>query len=73
MGFELRQSVRALLNTCGLSYMDIPIPWIYTHIDSLKLSTDDKILANRISDLKYRVYSQKKFSWIYMYSTSVDV
>jgi hypothetical protein len=32
----------------------------------------EKINANRIFDLKYRVYGQK-FSWIYMNSTSVDV
>jgi hypothetical protein len=29
--------------------------------------------ANRIFDLNYGVYGQKKFSWIYMNSTSVDV
>jgi hypothetical protein len=29
--------------------------------------------ANRIFDLNYSVYGQKKFSWIYMNSTSGDV
>jgi hypothetical protein len=36
-------------------------------------TTNDKITANRIFDLKYRVYDQNKFSWIGMNSTSVDV
>ncbi len=35
--------------------------------------TNDNITANRVFDLKYRVYDQNKFSWIYMNSTSVDV
>ncbi len=39
----------------------------------LKLSTNNKITANRIFDLRHRIYDQKNFSWIYMNSTSVDV
>jgi hypothetical protein len=40
----------------------------------MDLSTNDKMTANRIFDLNYGVYDQKKFSWIYMYmnNTSVD-
>ncbi len=37
------------------------------------VSTKEKINANRIFDLEYRVCNQKKFSWIYMNSTSIDV
>ncbi len=36
-------------------------------------STNDNKIAPRIFYRKYKVYSSKKFSWIYMYSTSVDV
>ncbi len=36
------------------------------------LTTNEKTTANRIFDLKYRVYGQKKFSGIYMNSTSVN-
>ncbi len=36
-------------------------------------TTNDKINATSIFDLKYRRYGQKKFSWIYMNSTSIDV
>jgi hypothetical protein len=37
------------------------------------LTTNDKMTANRIVDLNDGVYGQKKFSWIYMNSTSVKV
>jgi hypothetical protein len=36
------------------------------------VSTKEKINANRIFDLEYRVCDQKKFSWIYMNSTSTQ-
>jgi hypothetical protein len=38
-----------------------------------KLTTNDKMTANRIFDRKYRIYGQKKYSWIYKNSTSVNV
>ncbi len=34
----------------------------------LHQTTNDKITANRIFDLIHRIYDQKKFSWIYMYT-----
>jgi hypothetical protein len=42
-------------------------------ISSYNYSTNDKITANRIFDLKYRIYDQKKFSWICINSTNLDV
>ena len=29
-------------------------------------TTDDKMIANGIFDLKHREYNQKEFSWIYL-------
>ncbi len=43
-----------------------------TNLD-VDLTTNHKMTANRIFDLKYGIYGQKKFSWIYMNSRSVDV
>jgi hypothetical protein len=37
------------------------------------LTTNDKMTANRSVDLNDGVYGPKKFSWIYMNSTSVKV
>ncbi len=34
---------------------------------------NDKMTENRIFDLKYKAQGQKKFPWIYMNSTSVEV
>ncbi len=38
-----------------------------------QLTANDKITADRIFDLKHRIYDQKKFSWIYMNSTSANI
>jgi hypothetical protein len=40
-------------------------------IKKLSLTTNDKMVANHIFDLKYGVFGQKKFSWIYMGLTSL--
>ncbi len=36
------------------------------------LRINHKMTTNRIFDLKYGIYGQKKFSWIYINSRSVD-
>ena len=42
-------------------------------MDVLNHTTTEKINPNRIFDLKQRVNGHKKFSWIYMNSTRIDI
>ncbi len=63
----LDRSKKELPETHSIGLKNDPERFLY------RQTTKEKINANRIFDLEYRVCGQKKFSWIYMNSTSIDV